>query len=50
MTKKELLKVISDEKIKDTTEVRVLCTRAYPIPVEIAYYDKKDNMLIIETN
>ena len=50
MTKKELIKLLSDKKIPDTCEIKILCTRAMPITVETAYYDKPDKRFIIETN
>jgi hypothetical protein len=50
MTKKELIKVLSENKIPENCEIKVLCNRSYPIAAEIAYYDKKDNRVIIETN
>ena len=50
MTKKELMAILSDKKIKDNIEVEVLCNRSYPNKIETVYYDKKDERVIIETN
>jgi hypothetical protein len=50
MTKKELLKILTDKKIKEDTEIKILCTTYRAIPVETAYFDKSENQFIIETN
>lgn len=50
MTKKELIQVLTDKKIKDNVEVKVLCNRSHPSAIEIAYFDKQDKIIIIETN
>jgi hypothetical protein len=50
VTKKKLIEILSDKKIPNDCEIKVLCTRSMPIPVETAYYDKPDKRIIIETN
>lgn len=50
MTKKELIKELSNKKIPDDCEIAILCTSSRPISVETAYYDKPDKLFIIETN
>ena len=48
MTVAELIKEL--QTVKDRSiDVKVLCTRSFPIPIEHAYHDKADKRFIIET-
>lgn len=46
----KLLEVINKVKDPETVELSVLSIRPTLIPVELAYYDKKENRVVIETN
>jgi hypothetical protein len=43
----DLIKIL---KQHPEEEVKVLCTRSFPLPIETAYFDKEDSRFIIETN